>query len=111
MGRHVVINVFTVTPEHQQELVELATKSISGTGTRQPGFVSGTVHRSSDGVRVANVIEWESEEAWHRAHAANRGVNPEFDAHMARVHEISQPDPHIYEVAFSTSTQAGAVAG
>lgn len=110
MGRHVVINVFTVDPEHQQELVDLAIKSISGTGTRQPGFVSGTVHRSSDGVRVANIIEWESEDAWHRAHAANRGVNAEFDAHMSRVHSISRPDPHIYEVVFSVSAPTGSVA-
>lgn len=98
----VLINVFTTDPEHQQQLVELAIKSISTTGTKQPGFISGTVHRSVDGQHVVNVIEWESEDAWHAAHAKNAGKNAEFDQHMADVHRIAKPDPHIYEVMFST---------
>jgi heme-degrading monooxygenase HmoA len=100
---HILINVFATDPAHQDQLVGLAIKSIEGTGARQPGFISGIVHKSLDGNHVANVIEWETPEAWRAAHARNRGINPEFDAHMEQVHRIARPEPHMYEIVFSAS--------
>jgi heme-degrading monooxygenase HmoA len=97
---HVLINIFTTDPAHQEQLVRLAIKSIERTGTKQPGFISGTVHKSLDGSHVANVIEWETAAAWRAAHARNRGTNPEFDEHMVRVHRITRPEPHMYEIVF-----------
>lgn len=49
-----LINVFTVTPEKQQELVALLIKATQETMMHFPGFISANIHRSLDGKKVVN---------------------------------------------------------
>ena len=62
---------------------------------RQPGFVSISLHRSLDGRRIVNYIQWQSRELLHKAHEA-----PEFRKEWGRFdHLADEIDPHLYEVA------------
>ena len=50
-----LINVFTVAPEHQQELIEVLDRATVQVMRHLPGFVSANIHRGLDGTRVATV--------------------------------------------------------
>lgn len=56
-----VIVIFTVEPERQQELIDTII-SFLNTVKQQPGFVSASLHKSLDGVKVANYAQWKSQE-------------------------------------------------
>jgi hypothetical protein len=47
-----LINVFTVEPANQRQLVELLTEATEVSVRRAPGFVSASLHRSTDGAKV-----------------------------------------------------------
>ena len=53
-----LINVFTVEHENQQRLVDMLVEATEKTMKHVPGFVSATIHRSLDGIRVANYAQW-----------------------------------------------------
>ncbi len=62
---------------------------------RQPGFVSISLHRSLDGRRIVNYVQWTSREQLEAAHQA-----PEFRAAWPEVGAVSEDIvPRLYEVA------------
>jgi heme-degrading monooxygenase HmoA len=62
---------------------------------RQPGFVSISLHRSLDGRRIVNYVQWENRELLQSAHQS-----PEFRKNWGRFDELAEEiDPHLYEVA------------
>jgi len=50
------INVFTVQPEKQQELIDLLSEA-AAFASSVPGWISASVHRSLDGARVVNYAQ------------------------------------------------------
>src|SRR5499426_281956 len=69
---------------------------------RQPGFVSISVHRSLDGRRIVNYIQWESRELLQSAHKS-----PEFRKEWAHFDDMTEGiDPHLYEVAHAMQNGA-----
>jgi heme-degrading monooxygenase HmoA len=61
----------------------------------QPGFVSISLHRSLDGRRIVNYVQWESRDLLAAAHKS-----PEFRKEWTRFDSIAEEiDPHLYEVA------------
>ena len=62
---------------------------------RQPGCISISLHRSLDGRRIVNYVQWESRELLRAAHQA-----PEFRKEWNRFDDLTQGiDPHLYEIA------------
>lgn len=62
---------------------------------RQPGFVSISLHRSLDGRRIVNYIQWENRELLARAHHL-----PEFRKEWGHFDDVTEDiDPHLFEVA------------
>src|SRR5919198_3803110 len=59
-----LINVFTVAPERQEELIALLDRATVEVMRHQPGFVSANIHRSLDGTRVVNYAQWSSRAAF-----------------------------------------------
>jgi quinol monooxygenase YgiN len=57
-----LINIFTVEPAHQRELVALLIEATQFSVGHAPGFVSASLHRSLDGTRVAMYAQWRSVE-------------------------------------------------
>jgi heme-degrading monooxygenase HmoA len=62
---------------------------------RQPGFVSISLHRSLDGRRIVNYVQWQNRELLQSAHKS-----PEFRKAWRKFDELTdQIDPNLYEVA------------
>ena len=62
---------------------------------RQPGFVSISLHRSLDGRRIVNYVQWQNRELLEKAHKS-----PEFRKEWGRFDKLTDDiDPHLYEVA------------
>jgi quinol monooxygenase YgiN len=55
-----LINVFAVEPANQRRLVELLTEATGASVPRAPGFVSASLHRSTDGTKVTMYAQWRS---------------------------------------------------
>ena len=58
----VLINVFTVEPADQERLIDLLIRATDGFVNRAPGFISATLHRSTDGTKVTMYAHWRSAE-------------------------------------------------
>jgi quinol monooxygenase YgiN len=89
-----LVNVFTVAPERQQELVDLLAEVSEQTMRQIPGFISASIHRSDDGRRVVNYAQWRSRDDFE---AMQR--NPAARPHMARAAALAEFDPIVCEVA------------
>jgi hypothetical protein len=98
---HVVtlINVFVVSPENQQRLVDMLLEATQKTMRHVPGFVSASIHKSADGTRVANYAQWRRAEDFE---AMLR--NPQAAQHMKPIGQIATNDAHLYEVVESFTT-------
>lgn len=62
-GPVAIINVFTVQPEHQQELMNIITTYSQEVASTKPGFISARFHAALDKTRVTSVIYWETQMA------------------------------------------------
>lgn len=94
-GQDVVtlINVFTVDPDRQAELLALLREATEDTMRHLPGFVSANLHRSLDGKHVANYAQWRSREALQAMLE-----NPRAQVHMQAARKIATVEPVLYEV-------------
>ena len=88
------ITIVEPEPGQQEEALRLMRERARFMAT-QPGFRSISLHRSLDGKRIVNYVQWESRALLHKAHAA-----PEFRKEWGRFDRINDGiDPHLYEVA------------
>jgi Antibiotic biosynthesis monooxygenase len=61
---------------------------------RQPGFVSISLHRSLDGRRIINYVQWMNRELLRSAHPS-----PDFRKQWGQFDELTDNiDPNLYEV-------------
>ncbi len=90
-----LINVFTVEPARQQELVDLLVDATETTMRHKRGFISANIHRSADGTQVVNYAQWRTQEDF----AAMRD-DPEASAHMKKAAAIAQFNPITCEVVY-----------
>ncbi|WP_030742294.1 antibiotic biosynthesis monooxygenase [Streptomyces sp. NRRL S-31] len=89
-----LINVFTVSPDRQDELIELLSRATEETMKHQPGFVCANFHASLDGERVLNYAQWETEE-----HYRAMLSNPEARVHMEQAAKIATDvQPRLFSV-------------
>ena len=62
---------------------------------RQPGCISISLHRSLDGRRIVNYIQWQSRDLLQSAHHS-----PEFRNKWGQFETLTEDiDPHLYEVS------------
>ncbi|HEX2810633.1 MAG TPA: antibiotic biosynthesis monooxygenase family protein [Kineosporiaceae bacterium] len=90
-----LINVFTVPPERQQELLDLLSEATEQVMAAMPGFVSANLHRSEDGTRVVNYAQWRSRQDFAAMQQDERARE-----HMARAARLASFDPIVCEVAY-----------
>lgn len=90
-----LVNVFTVSPDRQQQLVDLLVRATDEVMRHVPGFVAANIHASTDGTRVVNYAQWESADAFH----AMLG-DATAQEHMNEAAALADTfDPHLYTVA------------
>jgi heme-degrading monooxygenase HmoA len=88
------ITVIEAEPGKQAEALSLMTERAHFMA-RQPGFISISLHRSLDGRRIVNYIQWQSRDLLHSAHQS-----PEFRKEWRHFDQLTDEiDPHLYEVA------------
>jgi heme-degrading monooxygenase HmoA len=88
------ITIVEAEPGRQAEALSLMTERARFM-SRQPGFVSISLHRSLDGRRIVNYVQWRSREQLQSAHKS-----PDFRKEWSRFDQLTDEiDPHLYEVA------------
>lgn len=88
------ITVIEPEPGKQAEALSLMTERAHFMA-RQPGFISVSLHRSLDGRRIVNYIQWQSRDLLRSAHKS-----PEFRKEWGQFHELAEEiDSHLYEIA------------
>jgi quinol monooxygenase YgiN len=99
-GRNILtlVNVFTVKPENQQQLVALLIDATEKTMKGLPGFVSASIHRSIDGTKVVNYAQWRS-----KADFDAMRQNAEARPHIEAAASLASFDPILCEVEESVS--------
>jgi quinol monooxygenase YgiN len=89
-----LINVFTVEPEHANELAAVLSAATDEVMRHVPGFVSANIHVSTDGTRVVNYAQWEDAAAFEAMLA-----DPAAREHMSKAAGLASGfDPHLYTV-------------
>jgi len=88
-----LINVFRVEPANQQRLIELLSEATELSVRRMPGFVSATLHRSTDGMKVTMYAQWRSIDDY-LAMRNDPAPLPFFQEAL----KIARFEPGIYEV-------------
>ncbi len=103
-----LINVFTVEPSNQRDLVDLLARATATSVRDVPGFVSAALHRSVDGTKVTMYSQWESEAHYRRYQATQ--ADPLAAPYVAQALAIATFDPGMYEVVgvFDGPSRAGA---
>jgi quinol monooxygenase YgiN len=96
-----LINVFTVEPVNQQQLVDLLARATETSVRHEPGFVAASLHRSLDGTKVTMYSQWRSVEDY-QAMRENRAPLP----YLQQALTIAKFDPGIYEVVENYSGSA-----
>ncbi len=89
-----LINVFTVKPDDQNELISLLRDVTEQCVRHCKGFVSASLHRGIDGTKVAMYAQWASLEDYNamRKDAGSAGT-------MEKALQLAKFDPGMYEVA------------
>ena len=87
------ITTVSVPPENQDEALRLMQERARFMA-KQPGFVSISLHRSTDGSQIVNYVQWKNRQQLEAAHHS-----PEFrDAWPEFSKLIDDAEPALYEV-------------
>lgn len=88
------ITIVDSAPEKQAEALSVMAERARFMA-RQPGCISINLHRSLDGRRIVNYVQWESRALLEAAHKSR-----EFRKEWERFDRVTADiDPHLYEVA------------
>jgi quinol monooxygenase YgiN len=97
----ILINIFTVEPANQQQLVELLARATETSVRHVQGFVSATLHRSLDGTKVTMYAQWRSLEDYQAMRE-----NPAAPPYLQQALAIAKFYPGMYEVVETFSGTA-----
>ncbi|MEO8948005.1 antibiotic biosynthesis monooxygenase family protein [Mucilaginibacter sp.] len=88
-----LINIFTVDPANQQQLVDLLIAATEGNVNKIAGFISSSLHKSLDGTKVTMYAQWRS-----LADYQNMRNNPTASPYLEQALQIATFDSGMYEV-------------
>jgi quinol monooxygenase YgiN len=94
-----LVNIFTVDPEGQRELVQTLVDATVQTMKHMPGFISASIHKSFDGKKVVNYAQWRSREEFEAM-----TKNPDAIPHMKAAAALGKFEPILCEVVESVGT-------
>ena len=101
-GLVTLINVFTVEPGRQQQLLDLLALATETSVRHVPGFVSAALHRSLDGTKVAMYAQWRSVADYQAMRA-----NPVALPYMQQALALAKFEPGMYEVVETYAAENG----
>lgn len=91
-----LINVFTVDPGNQQQLLDILARATDTTVRVMPGFVSAALHRSVDGSKVTMYSQWQTAEHYRKYQELLS--NPAAAPYVGEALAIAKFEPAMYEV-------------
>jgi quinol monooxygenase YgiN len=80
----VLVSVFTVQQENAQKLIELFEEGTLSIFSKQPGYISSSIHRGSDAKRLVLYGQWESQE-----YIETFRKKPEIGQYFQKVKELA----------------------
>ena len=87
------ITTVTVAPDKQDEALRVMRERAKFMAT-QPGFVSISLHRSTDGKQIVNYVQWKNREQLEAAHHS-----PEFRDKWPEFGKlVEDAEPALYDV-------------
>jgi heme-degrading monooxygenase HmoA len=87
------ITIVDSKPDKQAEALSVMTERARFMA-RQPGFISISLHRSLDGRRIVNYVQWQNRDLLRSAHRS-----PEFRKEWSHFDQLTDEiDPNLYEV-------------
>ena len=90
------INVFTVSPVNQQQLVDVLVEAAQSTIRKFPGYISSNYHKSLDGTKVTTYAQWRSQSDFEAMLQS-----PETAPQLQALSQLATSfEPHLYEVVF-----------
>jgi heme-degrading monooxygenase HmoA len=95
------ISIFTVKDSSdQQRLIDMLREATKQIMIKHHGFISANIHKSLDGTKVINYVQWENKEAIEKMFN-----DPSAIIHMNDVDSIAKVDRSLYEVVFVEETE------
>jgi quinol monooxygenase YgiN len=88
-----LVNVFTVDPGNQHKLVQLLKEGTESFFSKQPGFISSSVHASKEGGRAINYSQWAS-----ATDIENFRSDPRFVPYIQRLAALAKAETILCEV-------------
>ncbi len=88
-----LINVFTVEPDNQQQLLDILARATETSVHHAPGFISAILHRSLDGTKVTMYAQWR-----YVADYQAMRENPTAQPYLQQALAIAKFYPGMYEV-------------
>ena len=93
------ITVIDTRPEQVEEALSIL-RDRAAFMARQPGFVSISLHRSLDGRKIVNYIQWETKDQLRSAHR-----HPEFRKEWGTLDNVTAGiDPQLYQLVSVASS-------
>jgi len=88
-----LINVFTVEPANQQQLIDSLVSATEISVRYAQGFISAALHRSLDGTKVVMYAQWRSIEDYQRMREA-----PQSAPYLQEALALATFQPGMYQV-------------
>jgi quinol monooxygenase YgiN len=88
-----LINVFTVKPEKQEELIALLKEVTERDVRHHKGFISASLHRSLDGGKVTMYAQWASIDDYESMRKDSGSASS-----LGKALEFATFDPGMYEI-------------
>jgi hypothetical protein len=89
------LDIFVTQPDQQWLLVDSLVAYTQNILKQQPGYIASAIHRSFDGLRVINYVQWQRQENYE-AYISNTDV-----ALATKITGFFAPDSHLYEIFIS----------
>jgi hypothetical protein len=101
------LDIFVTQAEQQWLLVDDLIDYTKNILKQQPGYIASAIHRSFDGLRVVNYVQWQNQ-ADYNAYITNKSI-----ALATQITGFLAPDSHLYEIFMSepASSQMEITAG
>lgn len=93
-----IINVFVVDPVNQDRLINLLSRATNDSVRHAAGFISASLHRSTDGTKVTMYAQWRSATDYETMRK-----DPTPLPYLQEAMKIAAFEPGMYEVVCTFS--------
>jgi hypothetical protein len=89
------LDIFVTQPDQQWLLLDNLVAYTQNILKQQPGYIASAIHRSFDGFRVINYVQWQSQEDYQVY------INNQEISLATQITGFFTPDSHLYEISIS----------